>query len=587
MGSIHNVTPSTKALIIKAAEGQTANLLEIQDNLGNTLYYIDKDGNPSTGQSGVVGPVSSTDEAIARFDGTTGAKIQDSKIIIDDNGSINIPTGQYYKKNGTALTYSDVDAASNSHNHDADYSAINHNHDATYAPIAKGVTNGDSHDHSGGDGAQIDHVDLSNVGTNTHAEIDTHLAASAPHAGHALSSHNHSATEITSGTLDGDRLPALSSTKKGGVPATGTPSGKYLKDSGEWDTPTGSGGDVVGPASATDHAICRYDSTTGKLIENSSSTIDDSGSINIPTGQTFKINGSAHTHTPSEVGLSNVTNNAQIKDPGSSVDEQILRWDGTTGDTVQACLLTVNDTGTANIPTGQTYNINGNPHTHTGLVTNGDSHDHSGGDGAQIDHTTLSNIGSNPHSTIDTHLGAASPHSGHAIGIASTTDNRVVRFDSTGGKQLQDSLMTIDDSGTPNIPNGQTYNINGSAHTHSETVAINCIIDGGGSAITTGQKGHLEIPFAMTITGWTILADQSGSIVVDVWKDSYANFPPTVADTIAGSEKPTLSSVQKNQDLSLTTWTTSISAGDILAFNVDSASTVTRVTIAIRGTRSV
>jgi hypothetical protein len=37
----------------------------------------------------------------------------------------------------------------------------------TYAPIAKGVTNGDTHNHAGGDGAQISHYDLSNTGTVT------------------------------------------------------------------------------------------------------------------------------------------------------------------------------------------------------------------------------------------------------------------------------------------------------------------------------------------------------------------------------------------------------------------------------------
>jgi len=111
-------------------------------------------------------------------------------------------------------------------------------------------------------------------------------------------------------------------------------------------------------------------------------------------------------------------------------------------------------------------------------------------------------------------------------------------------------------------------------------------IDGGGSAITTGVKGYITIPFNGTITGWDLLGDISGSIVIDVWKDTYANFPPTVADTIAGSEKPTLSSAQKNQDLSLSTWTTSVTAGDIIAFNVSSASTVTRVNLTIRITKS-
>lgn len=42
----------------------------------------------------------------------------------------------------------------------------------------------------------------------------------------------------------------------------------------------GSGsGDVVGPASATDNALARFDSTTGKLIQNSSAVLDDSGNL--------------------------------------------------------------------------------------------------------------------------------------------------------------------------------------------------------------------------------------------------------------------------------------------------------------------
>jgi hypothetical protein len=42
---------------------------------------------------------------------------------------------------------------------------------------------------------------------------------------------------------------------------------------------SGASGDVVGPASATDNAISRFDGTTGKLIQNSAVTIDDSGNV--------------------------------------------------------------------------------------------------------------------------------------------------------------------------------------------------------------------------------------------------------------------------------------------------------------------
>ncbi|MDP2105106.1 MAG: hypothetical protein Q8J76_03840, partial [Desulfobulbaceae bacterium] len=120
------------------------------------------------------------------------------------------------------------------------------------------------------------------------------------------------------------------------------------------------------------------------------------------------------------------------------------------------------------------------------------------------------------------------------------------------------------------------------AHPQFSTRTITFIIDGGGVTITTGQKGHLEIPFACTILTWTLLADQPGSIIIDVWKNTYANFPPVAANTITGTEKPTLSSAQKNQDVDLTTWTTEINAGDILAFCVDSVSTVQRVTLSLK-----
>lgn len=116
--------------------------------------------------------------------------------------------------------------------------------------------------------------------------------------------------------------------------------------------------------------------------------------------------------------------------------------------------------------------------------------------------------------------------------------------------------------------------------------AINFVIDGGGSAITTGEKGFVQIPFNCTIEEVTLLADQSGSIVVDIWKDTYANFPATDADSITASAVPTISSATKSQDSTLTGWTTSITAGDHLAFNVDSATTVERVTVVLQVKRT-
>lgn len=47
-------------------------------------------------------------------------------------------------------------------------------------------------------------------------------------------------------------------------------------------------GDVIGPSSATDNAIARYDSTTGKLIQNSAATLSDAGKIETP--DTVRLN---------------------------------------------------------------------------------------------------------------------------------------------------------------------------------------------------------------------------------------------------------------------------------------------------------
>lgn len=114
------------------------------------------------------------------------------------------------------------------------------------------------------------------------------------------------------------------------------------------------------------------------------------------------------------------------------------------------------------------------------------------------------------------------------------------------------------------------------------TDSLQFVIDGGQAAIETGIKGDLEIPYPCTIQRATLLADQTGSIVIDIWKDTYANFPPTNADSITASAPPTLSAAAKSQDSTLTGWTTTVSAGDVLRFNVDSATTITKVTLALK-----
>ncbi len=120
----------------------------------------------------------------------------------------------------------------------------------------------------------------------------------------------------------------------------------------------------------------------------------------------------------------------------------------------------------------------------------------------------------------------------------------------------------------------------------TKVASIEVVIDGGGATITTGIKVDVEVPFACTINRVTMLADQSGSIVVDIWKDTYANYPPVVGDSITASAKPTITTALKSQDSTLTGWTTSVAAGDTLRFNVDSVTTIQRVLVSLKVTKT-
>lgn len=130
------------------------------------------------------------------------------------------------------------------------------------------------------------------------------------------------------------------------------------------------------------------------------------------------------------------------------------------------------------------------------------------------------------------------------------------------------------------------YKFDGSNWVAYKTAVIGLTLDGGGQAIEIGNKGYIRIPYACTITKWTLLADQSGSIKIDIWKDSYANYPPTDADTITAANEPELSSAIKAEDATLSGWTTSITAGDVLGFYVDSASIVKRVVLQLEVTKT-
>jgi hypothetical protein len=137
----------------------------------------------------------------------------------------------------------------------------------------------------------------------------------------------------------------------------------------------------------------------------------------------------------------------------------------------------------------------------------------------------------------------------------------------------------------------------GPATTPSESVAstlktnlrigsFGVTVDGVTAVIQVGTVGYVVMPYAGTITGWSITANVSGNIQFDVWEASGAI--PTVANTIISNAafKPKLTSSNFATSTTLTSWTTGFLAGDVFGFYVDSASTIKNATLTIRTTKT-
>lgn len=98
---------------------------------------------------------------------------------------------------------------------------------------------------------------------------------------------------------------------------------------------------------------------------------------------------------------------------------------------------------------------------------------------------------------------------------------------------------------------------------------------GEATAITTGGKNFTRVisPYTGTIKRWYLIADQSTTTTVDIWKSAGAI--PTNTNTITASAKPALSAAELGNSSTLTGWTTAVTAGDVLIMEVESNNNAT------------
>ena len=128
--------------------------------------------------------------------------------------------------------------------------------------------------------------------------------------------------------------------------------------------------------------------------------------------------------------------------------------------------------------------------------------------------------------------------------------------------------------------------LNTTISTELDQVTVGVTFDGHGAPIQAGSDCSIQVTKGFTLVSWTLLSDETGSIQIDVWRDTYANFPPTEADTITGGNEPAITSSNRNTDTTLTGWTTLVADGDILKFSVDSVTDIKRATLILNGTRT-
>lgn len=180
-----------------------------------------------------------------------------------------------------------------------------------------------------------------------------------------------------------------------------------------------------------------------------------------------------------------------------------------------------------------------------------------------------------------------------------TTSNGTVTFEGSAGQlfsitnDFSNTIFSVNDvSGIPSIEvkangdielaqYGGKVKVNGSPVSNS--VSINCVIDGGGAAITTGQRGFIEVPFNCILDSWSIYLDATDNIDIEIWKTTYANFPPTSANTINTGTYQVVTDIRAQG--SVFDVTDTINAGDILVFNVSTVSTATLATMSLKATK--
>jgi len=265
------------------------------------------------------------------------------------------------------------------------------------------------------------------------------------------------------------------------------------------------GGDVVGPASATDNAIARFDTTTGKLLQNSVVTIGDTGAA---TGFTTL---SASTSVTSPILKAANSAGGALQNSGGTSQ---IQWGAGGGN---------------NVTIDVSANLNGS-NAQIDISPTGTGHVHMKPTGTGSIEIAPTNVGTMDNMTI----GATTPKAITGTTITATT------FSGSGA-----SLTSIPNSALVNSAitiNGTSTSLGGSISvgTVTSVTGTSPVVSSGGNtpaismpAATTSVSGYL------TSTDWTTFNNKGSGSVTSVSGTGSVN-GITLTGTVTSSGNLTL-----------------------------------------------
>lgn len=143
--------------------------------------------------------------------------------------------------------------------------------------------------------------------------------------------------------------------------------------------------------------------------------------------------------------------------------------------------------------------------------------------------------------------------------------------------QLLDNLMRVEVG--PKLERYFSWLTNGVRNLRRDMMQFTI---GADPSIATGMQGiGLQVGYDASIERVDVLASPSGSVEIDIWKVPADDWPGNAGYSMVGSQPVSISAGNKNINIPISSWDNDLEYGDILVYNVNSASSVQLVTVTL------